>query len=80
MLRVREIIKDLSYDHLLSEGIIPDIITPMENYPNTMLVKKYSPFVYACKSQSNFSFFGYFIFLKINIAYVNFFIIKHTIF
>jgi deoxyribonuclease-4 len=60
MLRVREIIKDLSYDHLLSEGIIPDIITPMDNYPNTMLVKKYPPFVYSSKSKSNFSFFGYF--------------------
>jgi len=60
MLRTREIIKDLSYDHLLSEGIIPDIITPMDNYPNTMLVKKYPPFVYSCKSKSNFSFFGYF--------------------
>ena len=60
MLRVREIIKDLSYDHLLSEGIIPDIITPMNNYPNTMLIKKYPPFVYSSKSKSNFSFFGYF--------------------
>ena len=60
MLRVREIIKDLSYDHLLSEGIIPDIITPMENYPNAMCIKKYPPFVYSCKSKSNFSFFGYF--------------------
>lgn len=60
MLRVREIIKDLAYDHLLSEGIIPDIITPMENYPNAMSVKKYPPFVYSCKSKSNFSFFGYF--------------------
>lgn len=60
MLRLREIIKDLSYDHLLSEGIIPDIITPMDNYPNTMSVKKYPPFVYSCKSKSNFSFFGYF--------------------
>ena len=60
MLRVREIIKDLSYDHLISEGIIPDIITPMENYPNTMSVKKYPPFVYSSKSKSRFSFFGYF--------------------
>jgi len=60
MLRTREIIKDLSYDHLLSEGIIPDIITPMENYPNAMSIKKYPPFVYSCKSKSNFSFFGYF--------------------
>lgn len=59
MLRVREIIKDLSYDHLLSEGIIPDIITPMDNYPNAMSVKKYPPFVYSSKSKSNFSFFGY---------------------
>jgi hypothetical protein len=60
MLRTREIIKHLSYDHLLSEGIIPDIISPMEKYPNAMSIKKYPPFVYSSKSKSNFSFFGYF--------------------
>lgn len=50
LMKVREVIAGLSYDLLVREKLIPDILKSFQ-----VETKKYSPFVYKTK---NFSFFG----------------------
>ncbi|CAK7994801.1 Hypothetical protein POVR1_LOCUS325 [uncultured virus] len=49
-MRVREVILGLSYDDLVRQEIIPDLLSSFK-----VTTKRYSPFVYVNK---NFSFFG----------------------
>lgn len=58
MIRTRAIIKNLSYDKLVMEGIIPDLLPLSSQSPTTIATKRYPPFVYSNKNEDKFSFFG----------------------
>ena len=55
MIRTRAITDKLSYDDLVKQGIVPDLVAVVNQSPTTVAVKRYPPFVYAAK---NFPFFG----------------------
>lgn len=55
MIRTRAIIERLSYDDLVKQGIIPDLMPFINQSPTVTVTKRYPPFVYQSK---NFSFFG----------------------
>lgn len=55
MVRTREIIKGVSYDDLLKEGIIPDIVYMVKNNKSAMTVKTYPEFI---KKRKLYAFFG----------------------
>ena len=58
MIRTRSIIKNLSYDTLVKQGIIPDLTPLIQQVPTTIAVKRYPPFIYANKDEERFTFFG----------------------
>ena len=49
MIRTRAIIKNLSYDVLVRDGIIPDIVSLISQSSTAVAVKRYPPFVYKTK-------------------------------
>jgi hypothetical protein len=55
MIRTRAIIKGLSYDDLVKQGVIPDILPLIGQSQTVIATKRYPPFVYAAK---DFAFFG----------------------
>jgi len=56
MIRTRAIINNLSYDDLVKQRIIPDLMPFLS--PDVIAIKKYSPFVYANKHPNHFASFG----------------------
>lgn len=52
MIRTRSIIKNLSYDDLLNRGLIPDLVSSINQSPTANTVKRYPPFVYKNKCYS----------------------------
>ena len=58
MIRTRAIIKNLSHDSLVKEGIIPDLSQIISQSPTTIAVKRYPPFVYSNDDDGKFAFFG----------------------
>lgn len=57
MIRTRAIISNLSYDKLVKDRLIPDIIPLIQQSASTIRTIKYPPFVYS-KGDQKFSFFG----------------------
>lgn len=55
MIRTRAIISRLSYDDLVKQGVIPDLMPHISQSPTVTATKRYPPFVYAGK---DFAFFG----------------------
>lgn len=52
--RVRQVLKDLTYRSLVRRNLIPDLISLFDKTPQVLTVKKYPPFVYASKDFSGF--------------------------
>ncbi len=60
MIRTRAIIPHFSYDDLVKQNIIPDLHSSIEQSPNVIATKRYSPFVYSNPNENKFTFFGMF--------------------
>jgi hypothetical protein len=58
MIRTRTIIERLSYDKLVKQRIIPNLLPFIEQSQSTIAIKRYPPFVYSNKGDEKFSFFG----------------------
>ena len=58
MIRTCAIIKNLSYDNLVKQNIIPDLMPLINQFHAAIATKRYSPFVY--KADDAFAFFGMF--------------------
>lgn len=54
MIRTRAIIKNLSYDDLVKQGIIPDLVSLISQSPTVIASKRYPPFVYKTKEYALF--------------------------
>lgn len=52
MIRTRAIIEHLSYDDLVKQSIIPDLLPFIGQSQTTIATKRYAPFVYASKNFS----------------------------
>lgn len=58
MIRTRQIIKRLSHDDLVKQGIIPDLTQIIAQSPTTTAVKEHPPFVNLSRPKTKFMFFG----------------------
>lgn len=54
MIRTRAIIAKLSYDDLVKQGIIPDLLPLINQSQSTIATKRYPPFVYKAKDFASF--------------------------
>lgn len=52
--RVRQVLKEITYRSLVRRNLIPDLLTLFEQTPQVLTIKKYPPFVYASKDYSGF--------------------------
>lgn len=55
MIRLRSLLEDLSYDDLVRQGVIPDLVSVLA--PALLVTKRYAPFVYASKAYSEYGMF-----------------------
>lgn len=52
--RVRQVLKELTYRSLVRRELIPDLLVLLEQTPNLLTIKRYPPFVYGSKDYSGF--------------------------
>jgi deoxyribonuclease-4 len=52
--RVRQILKNLTYRSVLRRDLIPDLVSLFEQTPQVLISKRHPPFVYKCKDFSGF--------------------------
>lgn len=56
-IRIRQILPKLNYDHLVKDGLIPDLAGMTKSFINAYQTKRYPPFVYETQCYSEFGMF-----------------------